>query len=274
MRIHALETGKVSIKEEQRRARSDAYPLRVATTMVSRHWTEPLPILAWVIEHDEGLIVVDTGETVRAMGPGYFPAWHPYPRFAVKFDITDEQQIDPLMKKAGLSTDDVRWVVITHLHTDHAGGLHSFPRAEVLVTRREYDTATGLGGRIAGYLPNRWPGWFAPRLVDHTGPALGGFDSSLRLTKAADVHLVPTFGHTPGHQSVIVNDGDRQVFIAGDTSYDQESLLAGAVDGVCPSATRARQVSQVVRSYLDASGAAYLPTHDPNSERRLAAEQA
>jgi hypothetical protein len=44
-----------------------------------------VPILAWVIEHPEGIIVVDTGETARTAEPGYLPSWHPYYRFAVRF---------------------------------------------------------------------------------------------------------------------------------------------------------------------------------------------
>lgn len=45
---------------------------------MDRRWTDPLPIYAWLIEHPEGLIVVDTGETAEVNDPGYFPRWHPY----------------------------------------------------------------------------------------------------------------------------------------------------------------------------------------------------
>ena len=44
-------------------------------TLADKRWTAPLPILAWAIEHPEGLIVVDAGETARATEPGYFPVW-------------------------------------------------------------------------------------------------------------------------------------------------------------------------------------------------------
>ena len=52
--------------------------MRLSNTFTDRHWTEPLPIYVWAIEHPEGLIVIDTGETSRASQPGYFSAWHPY----------------------------------------------------------------------------------------------------------------------------------------------------------------------------------------------------
>ena len=104
--------------------------------------------------------------------------------------------------------DDVRWVVLTHLHTDHAGGLHHFPKSEILVARTEYAATAGFGGQVSGYLRNRWPSWFAPRLLDFPDNFTDGF-RSLPLTQAGDVRLVSTPGHTVGHLSVIVDEGDR-----------------------------------------------------------------
>ena len=97
---------------------------------MDREWTEPLPIYAWLIEHPEGLIVVDTGETARAGEPGYFPRWHPYFKLAVREWVQPEDEIGPRLRALGFSPDDVRWVILTHLHTDHAGGLAHFPRSD------------------------------------------------------------------------------------------------------------------------------------------------
>ena len=70
MRIHALQTGSVAIKQVQRSRRPSGNPL--LNILRDPSWTEPLPIFAFVIEHAEGLIVVDTGETARIAEPGYF----------------------------------------------------------------------------------------------------------------------------------------------------------------------------------------------------------
>ena len=73
-RIHALQTGCVQIKLAQLRRRRGG-PARV---LLDSTWTGWLPIHAWAIEHPEGVIVVDTGETARTSEPGYFPRWHPF----------------------------------------------------------------------------------------------------------------------------------------------------------------------------------------------------
>src|SRR5215211_9123572 len=89
VRVHAIQTGTVSIKELQRdgQGRGRRNLLRV---LADSRWTEPLPILAWLVEHPEGLIVVDTGETSRVSEPGYLPRWHPYYRVALREWVTRE----------------------------------------------------------------------------------------------------------------------------------------------------------------------------------------
>jgi glyoxylase-like metal-dependent hydrolase (beta-lactamase superfamily II) len=140
---------------------------RQLKVFLDRSWTKPLPIYAWAIEHPEGVIVVDTGDTARTSEPGYLPRWHPYYRLAASLDVAPEQEIGPQLRRRCISPDDVRAVVLTHLHTDHAGGLHHFPNSDVFCAQAEYRLVRGFGGRLRGYLPNRWPGLVsaeAPRL--------------------------------------------------------------------------------------------------------------
>jgi len=128
-------------------------------------------------------------------------------------DVEAEEEIGPRLREIGISAADVRWVVLTHLHTDHAGGLYHFPHSEILLARAEYGVARGLLGRARGYLPHRWPEWFAPRLVDFGDEAVGQFPGSHRITRDGDVQLVPTPGHSAGHLSVIVKDGEDVFFL-------------------------------------------------------------
>ena len=196
MRIHAIQTGTVAIKERQRQGVGHGIRRRL-NTLLDKTWTEPLPIYAWVIEHPEGIIVVDTGETARVAEPGYFPWWHPYYRLGIRAWVRPEEEIGPQLQALGIQPTDVRWLVMTHLHTDHAGGLHHFPKVEILVSRTEYQLASGTAGRVRGYLPNRWPTWFVPHLIEFAPKPYGPFPSSYSLTQAGDVVIVPTMGHTP-----------------------------------------------------------------------------
>jgi N-acyl homoserine lactone hydrolase len=230
---------------------------------MDRSWTDPLPIYAWLIEHPEGVIVVDTGETADVNKPGYFPRWHPYFKLGLKEWVQPEEEIGPKLTALGFSPDEARWVIMTHLHTDHAGGLANFPQSEILVYRSEFDNASGLMGKVRGFLPHRWPSWFSPRLYDLSTERFDQFPLSLRLTEAGDVVIVPTHGHTKGHVSVVLEEGPRSVFFAGDTSYTQALMVEGAIDGVAPDQRAARETLERIREFTRQRPVVYLPSHDP-----------
>lgn len=269
MKIHAIQTGTVAIKQRQRNGTGSGM-MRLINTLRDSEWTDYLPIYAWVIEHPEGVIVIDTGDTARTSEPGYFPRWHPYYRFGVRMAVQPEDEIGPQMRKLGLSPDDVRRVVLTHLHTDHAGGLHHFPNSEILVSRREHNAAVGFAGKLNGYLPHRWPAWYAPTLVDFTDTPFAAFPQSYTLTRAGDVHLVPTPGHSDGHLSVILQSDDGlSYFFAGDVSYTQQFMLNQTVDGVSPDVAVAKTTLARTLDYVQSTPTIYLPSHDPDSANRL-----
>src|ERR1700748_8961 len=92
------------------------------------HWTAPLPILAYLIEHPEGLFLVDTGDTARNSVPGYLPRWHPFFRYEVSVNVAPDEEIGVQLDRLGIdSKKDLKAVVMTHMHHDHAGGLHHIP---------------------------------------------------------------------------------------------------------------------------------------------------
>ena len=270
IRIHPIQTGTVVVHERQRDGIGRG-PARLVRTLADRRWTEPLPILAWAIEHPEGLIVVDAGETARATEPGYFPAWNPYFRFALRLNVEPADEIGPGLERLGLKPRDVRRVVLTHLHTDHAGGLAHLRHGEHVVTRTELAFASGAKGRARGYVNQHWPSWFHPAGVEFDGPAFGPFERSLPLTEAGDVVLLPTPGHTPGHASVAVRTEGRIVLLAGDTSYSQQLMVDDAVDGVTQDPATLRRTLGLIRALAASEPTVYLPSHDPDSAARLAA---
>jgi N-acyl homoserine lactone hydrolase len=251
---------------EAQRARKPGGLIRVLT---DTRWTPWLPIYAWVIDHPEGIIVVDTGETARTAERGYFPSWHPYYRRAVQMDVKPEDEIGPQLAALGVARSDVRRVVLTHFHTDHAGGLAHFPDTEILVSAPDWKAARGVAGRLRGYLPNRWPRWFAPTSIPFARRALGPFERSYPLTAAGDVAIVPTPGHTPAHVSVIVQAEDVSYFLAGDTSYSEALLRERRPDGVSPSVGVTRATMDRILRYGTERPTVYLPTHDAEAVRRL-----
>ncbi len=269
MKIHAIQTGTVAVTAAWREGVGHGRR-RLVHAILDREWTEPLPIYAFAIEHPEGVIVVDTGEDARASERSYFPRWHPGVR-AFREWVEPEQEIGPQLERLGIRPRDVRWVVMTHLHTDHAGGLHHFPENEILVTRAELEFASGLRGRARGYVANtHWPSSFEPSVLGLDPEPLGPFPESLRLTESGDVTIVPLPGHTPGQVGVLVQDGDHTVLLAGDSSYTEDLMLRGKADGVGVDDRGQRLTHGRIRAYAEENPTVYLVAHDPDTAARLA----
>jgi glyoxylase-like metal-dependent hydrolase (beta-lactamase superfamily II) len=155
---------------------------------------------------DGGAVLVDAG-----IGPADSPAasWAPVPG-----------RLPEELAAAGLAPDDVRTVVLTHLHTDHVGWAVTdsrpyFRNARYLLQRAEFDAVDELNPSLRERLiaPLRATGQLS--LVDGDTPVAG------------PVRVVATPGHTPGHQSVLVDTGEDAVLVAGD-------LLVHAVQLVDP----------------------------------------
>ncbi len=267
MKIHRIETGKVRIKENQLQ-RSDGIAPKMAKVLFGKNWSSWLPIYAWVIEHPEGIIVVDTGETHKTKSPGYLPKWHPYYAMAVDFDVKPEDEIGPKLKNMGIDpVKDVKKVIMTHLHTDHAGGMYHFPNSEIMINSNEYKLATGISGILSGYLPHRWPAWLNPNLIQLPNEPFYSFSQSAIVTNDKKIRIVGTPGHVAGHLSVIVESDDVYYFLAGDTSYTQDNLLQLMPDGI--GTRQSIETLQNILSFAQENPTVYLPSHDPEVPARM-----
>jgi glyoxylase-like metal-dependent hydrolase (beta-lactamase superfamily II) len=233
-----------------------------------KHWSEWLPINAWVVEHPEGVIVVDTGDTYLTGVKGYLPKWHPYYAFAVDFAINPNEDIGPQLRKINIDPEkDVSKVILTHLHTDHAGGMHHFPNAEFLINKDEYNIASGVSGILAGYLPHRWPKWINPTLIKLPEQPFGPFSKSMNITTDGKIRLISTPGHVANHMSVVIENEGLFYFLAGDTSYTEENMLKAIPDGIGTNETK--DTLKKIQEFAREHPTIYLPTHDPDAGIRM-----
>jgi N-acyl homoserine lactone hydrolase len=154
----------------------------------------------------------------------------------------------------GLEPGDIDLVVLSHLHFDHAGGAAIFRSSELVVQKDEYAYAHYPAQFLADFyyrknfdLPDyRW------RLLD------------------GDTELVPgvtalrSDGHTPGHQSLLVELPESgPVILAGDSCYWQRSIDEELPPGVVWDPTRAMHSIKRLKTLARLTGGRIFPSHDP-----------
>lgn len=219
MRIRVFSTGRVRPKRGERGLRR----------YFADDWAdETLPVNVFLIEHPAGLCLVDTGQTAAAARPGYFPRWYPFFRLS-QFELESGDEAAVQLAAQGLDPSQVRWVVLTHLHTDHVGGVGAFRHAEVLVSRAEWKPAQGLAGRLRGYLPQYWPTGLRPHVVDFQGPPIGPFPRSHDVASDGRLLFVPLPGHTRGHSALLIRAAPGSCCLcAGDAAHQAAELSQAA----------------------------------------------
>jgi glyoxylase-like metal-dependent hydrolase (beta-lactamase superfamily II) len=258
--IHPLTTGHVQILLAMRRGEGQGLRRR-AKLLTKGPMTERLPIHAWVIEHPDGLILVDAGSSHRA---------HDAP-FAT-FHVTREEELDHQLRAVGFAPSDVSRVVLTHIHGDHIDGVPHVSRAPVFAGAREIAFTNSLPARFTRRATRQpLPPNFEPRPIPLDGPAFGAFPGSTPLTPDGLVVAVPTPGHTPGHLSVVVVQPDHHVLLAGDVAYDLAQLQDLHVDGVSPNDAVAKATMNTILAHGRTTPTVFLPSHDPDSVARLRA---
>ena len=267
--IIPIKTGTIRIRPKHRAGdKTKSLWRRRLELLTDRNWTEPLPIYTYLVEHSEGLILLDCGETSKA---GFFPWWHPFFRFNMDLLVEPGDEIGPQLRARGIDpTRDLKALVLSHLHHDHADGLEYFEGTEVIVSQDNYDAAKGIPGTIRGAVPQQWPTWFEPTLREFDGPAISSFEGSIPLTDDGTVFAVPTPGHMAGHLSLVVRTDDVTWFLAGDATYDQDLLLQRVVDGPAEDVPTSLATMDRIAHFAANEPTVLLPAHDPAAEERLA----
>ncbi|WHX21411.1 MBL fold metallo-hydrolase [Streptomyces malaysiensis subsp. malaysiensis] len=168
------------------------------------------PVLAYLVRHDRGLVLFDTG--IGAADPETEAHYRPRRR-----------ALPEALAAAGVALADVSLVVNCHLHFDHCGGNPLLGGRPILVQDVELATA-----RAGGYTFDE--------LLDFPGATYEELAGEAEIWPG--VHIIPTPGHTDGHQSLVVRQPDGTVILAGQahdfgSEFTSDHLARrAALDGV------------------------------------------
>ncbi len=266
MEIHVLQTGTVRVKQFQLTGANSTIS-RFYQLMFTQKWSEWMPIYCWLIKMDDQLILVDTGDTAKIYQEGYLPSGGLYHK-AVETRIKKEEEVSYQLEAMGVECSDIKTIILTHMHGDHLGGMYHFPEANFLVSRKEYDFAVSKKGPGSGYFKKNWPSSFQPQLIDYKQRKEGVFDESFAFDDHEKIVIVPTPGHSLGHQSVIVKSESTSYFIGGDLTYNLETLRSEVPNVVLPNKEANQSVTKA-HEYVKANDCIYLSAHDWNVLRIL-----
>lgn len=200
---------------------STANLLRTFLTTPRSKWLT-MPIPAFLLEHpQQGPVLIDTAfdpivatDRKRSFGRAG----------ALIFSPTNVRPVSDQLRERGIEPGDVRTVVMTHLHFDHASGIGQFPGAEFVVERREWEAASH-GGLRDGYFPAQLAPAENVRELDLVAaPAADGFRHVHDVFGDGSVRMAFTPGHTVGHCSVLVETANGPMLLCGDASYARRTI--------------------------------------------------
>jgi N-acyl homoserine lactone hydrolase len=163
-------------------------------------WARVEALDGFLVPFGDGLLLFDTG--IAAGDPEVDAHYRP-----------ERIPLTAALAAAGATPEDVTAVANCHLHLDHAGGNAELAGRPVFVQRAELDVA-------------RLPGYTADGVVDHPGARYEVLDGETEL--APGVRLVPTPGHTAGHQSLLVDTTGGGLLLAGQTHDTASGWTADA----------------------------------------------
>ncbi|HEU4368609.1 MAG TPA: N-acyl homoserine lactonase family protein [Methylomirabilota bacterium] len=243
LQIFALSGGYLELPRESMIC--DASPSR---------WT--VPIECFLVAHPRGRLLFDTGlncETMTNMLGRYGP------ERARRFGVHSKPGDDVVSQLAllGLAPADVRYVANSHWHFDHCGANASFPDVPILVQQREMDAA-----RSPEVLAR---GRYRPSLPDYDHPLrYQAIDGEHDVFGDGSVVLIPTYGHTPGHQSLLVRpDHGPRIVLTADACYTRENMDRDVLPTVVWDEAEMAHALRRLRDLRDKQGATTLYGHDP-----------
>lgn len=208
-----------------------------------------IPALAYALSSGERKILVDTGVRDLAwMEKTFVPP-------ITTFKGPEEHMEHVLSQQLGWRPEEVDTVIHTHLHFDHCGADHLFRNAIFVLQREEWDFAfQPIAAQDAIYVRSLYD----HRSVDYFNWHFAAGEEEV----ARGIIVFPTPGHTPGHQSILVDTEAGALCITGDICNLTENLIENLLPGISV------DNEDVLRSYGEIRKRAryIVPSHDPTIE--------
>lgn len=203
-----------------------------------------IPRVIWVIE-GETTMIVDTS-VPRHGKPNEF--------IGEQFERAREQEPDNAISLAGVDPRDVEFVLLSHLHWDHAGNCDLFPEARVLAQEAEYRYALAPGRFFRKSYLAPLSGWEYP--PPYLLPNLDFLRGEVEIRPG--VTVVPAGGHTPGSMAVLVETERGRYCIAGDAVMCYENIEFDVPPGFHVHVDESMDSMSLLRERADH----VLPSHD------------
>jgi len=183
-----------------------------------------IPVGFFLIKHPKGNIMFDTGDNDKVITDKTY--WGPLAAMLDK-GVSADLSIDTQLGKAGLKASDIKYVILGHMHLDHAGNAAKFPNATIIVQRDEIINAFWPPKNYAGpYISGDFEALRAP-----TGSGSASKVPTIELNGDLDlfgdgsVYIHRAAGHTPGSQLAVVRlPKSGTVVLTSDACYLPENL--------------------------------------------------
>ena len=171
------------------------------------------PVPAYLIDHPRGQVLFDTGMHPDCQHDARGRIGSMADMFSVEFRPGED--IGSRLEQLEVDPSRVEYLVNSHLHFDHTGGNELVPNAKVIIQEREWEAGrTPELMKANGYKPVDY---------DH-GHLVETVNGEHDLFGDGRIVTVPTFGHTPGHQSLKVRLDSGDVVLTADACYLRETL--------------------------------------------------
>jgi len=243
----------------------------------SRRWVR-LPINVYVIEHEDGLVLFDTGQDRAVVtDPDYYGdrITALFLRNVFRWHIGPEDTLTTQLERAGYSAADVRVAVVSHLHADHVGNIAEILQADLYAAEEGLEYMRGPDHPERHFVyRNRieLPGakWH-PIVFEQTDePELSPFTEAFDLMDDGSLMVLPTPGHLEGSLSMLARRGDAPpLLFIGDLTYQEELLIRDQVPATGDKELLRESFAKVRALKERMPDLVILPAHDFSAAEKL-----